>query len=180
MEIYLIILMVLMILGSIYTLHAKDLMSAIISLGIVGFGVVISFLLLSAPDLAIVQVVVEIITLTTTIAVITTVTYELEKKKIGYSSIFYAATIILFTAVFYVVFSRISNSVTAFGDHFFRMTDAYITAANESGSANLVTGIILHFRAYDTLGEATVLVTAVIGVVTILRLHGKKKETEKE
>lgn len=176
MEIYLIIMLILMIIGSIYTLNAKDLMSAIISLGIVGFGVVISFLLLSAPDLAIVQVVVEIITLTTTIAVITTVTYELEKKKIGLSYIYYAATVLLFTTVFYIVFSRLSNTLTPFGHHFTRMADTYMNAAHESGSANLVTGIILHFRAYDTLGEATVLVTAVIGVVTILRLYGKKRE----
>jgi multicomponent Na+:H+ antiporter subunit B len=177
MEIYLIVMLVLMIVGSIYTLHSKDLMSAIISLGIVGFAVVISFLLLSAPDLAIVQVVVEIITLTTTIAVITTVTYEIEKKKIGWTTAFYAATIVLFTAVFFVVFSRLSNTLTSFGQHTTRMTNTYINSAYQSsGSANLVTGIILHFRAYDTLGEATVLVTAVIGVVTILRLYGKKKE----
>lgn len=81
MEIYLIIMLILMILGSINSLHAKDLMSTVISLGIVGFGLVISFLLLYAPDLAIVQVVIEIITLTTTIAVIASATYELEKKR---------------------------------------------------------------------------------------------------
>jgi multicomponent Na+:H+ antiporter subunit B len=30
------------------------------------------------------------------------------------------------------------------------------------------------FRGYDTLGEATVLFTAAIGVITIIRLVGKK------
>jgi len=82
----------------------------------------------------------------------------------------------MFAAVFYVIMMRLTNSLTPFGQHFLRMADTYIKAAYECGSANLVTGIILHFRAYDTLGEATVLVTAVLGVVTILRLHGKKKE----
>lgn len=177
MEIYLVIMLVLMILGSINSLHAKDLMSAVISLGIVGFGLVISFLLLYAPDLAIVQVVIEIITLTTTIAVIVSASYELEKKKIGYSSGFYAATILIFTAVILLIVSRFTNILSYFGQHIMRMADIYIKSAPESGSANLVTGIVLHFRAYDTLGEATVLVTAVIGVLTILRHSGKKKDS---
>ena len=47
-------------------------------------------------------------------------------------------------------------------------------AASKTGSVNLVTGIIFDFRGYDTLGEATVLVTAVIGVLTVLRIKGKR------
>ena len=55
------------------------------------------------------------------------------------------------------------------------MAKAYIEgAAERTGSANLVTGVIFDFRGYDTLGEATVLVTAVLGVLTILRIKGKK------
>ncbi|MCK7535773.1 MAG: hypothetical protein MZV63_34675 [Marinilabiliales bacterium] len=38
-----------------------------------------------------------------------------------------------------------------------------------TGSANLVTGVVFDFRGYDTLGEAVVLVTAVLGVLTILQ-----------
>ena len=59
MEIILSILLVFMIIGAIYALYAKDLLSALISCGIVGYGLVICFLLLKAPDLAIVQIVVE-------------------------------------------------------------------------------------------------------------------------
>ena len=38
-----------------------------------------------------------------------------------------------------------------------------------TGAANLVASVILDFRAYDTLGEATVLFTSVIGATVILR-----------
>ena len=55
------------------------------------------------------------------------------------------------------------------------MAGPYIEGATEkTGSANLVTGVVFDFRGYDTLGEATVLVTAVLGVLTILRIKGKK------
>jgi multisubunit Na+/H+ antiporter MnhB subunit len=55
------------------------------------------------------------------------------------------------------------------------MAGPYIEgAAQRTGSANLVTGVVFDFRGYDTMGEAVVLVTAVLGVLTILRLKGKK------
>ena len=44
-----------------------------------------------------------------------------------------------------------------------------------TGAPNLVSAVILDFRAYDTLGEATVLFTAVTGVVVVLRAVGKKR-----
>jgi multicomponent Na+:H+ antiporter subunit B len=62
-----------------------------------------------------------------------------------------------------------------FGQGSLRMADAYVNGAVEkTGSTNLVTGVVFDFRGYDTLGEATVLVTAVLGVLTILRIKGKK------
>lgn len=177
MEVYLIIMLVLMILGSIYSLHAKDLLSAVISYGIVGFGLVISFLLLYAPDLAIVQVVVEIITLIIMIAVITNATHEEQKREFSFSSVFYLGTFLLFGVMFFLIITRMTGVLSSFGQHATRMATPYINGAHEAGSANLVTGILFHFRAYDTLGEATVLFTAVIGVLTILRHYGKKKDS---
>src|SRR5665648_899986 len=58
-----------------------------------------------------------------------------------------------------------------FGESTLRMAGPYIEGATEkTGCANLVTGVVFDFRGYDTLGEATVLVTAVLGVLTILRI----------
>ncbi len=39
----------------------------------------------------------------------------------------------------------------------------------QTGAANVVTTIVWGYRGYDTLGESTVLFTAVIGVVMVLR-----------
>lgn len=44
-----------MIIGSIVALEIKDILSAVIAVGVVGLGVSISFVFLQAPDLAIVQ-----------------------------------------------------------------------------------------------------------------------------
>jgi len=175
MEIALSIIIILMILGALYAIHAKDLLSAVIACGIVGYGLVICFLLLKAPDLAIVQIVVETITLIIMVAVVLDSSREEPYSKPdmqGYISI--ATSILLIVVLFY--FFKISvETLDVFGSGSLRMAGPYIEGAVEkTGSANLVTGVVFDFRGYDTLGEATVLVTAVLGVLTILRIKGKK------
>ena len=175
MEIALSIIIILMILGALYAIHAKDLLSAVIACGIVGYGLVICFLLLKAPDLAIVQIVVETITLIIMVAVVLDSSREEPYSKPdmqGYISI--ATSILLIVVLFY--FCKISvETLDVFGSGSLRMAGPYIEGAVEkTGSANLVTGVVFDFRGYDTLGEATVLVTAVLGVLTILRIKGKK------
>jgi multisubunit Na+/H+ antiporter MnhB subunit len=46
----------------------------------------------------------------------------------------------------------------------------------KTGAANIVAAIILDYRGYDTLGEATVLFTAVMGVLAVVRRIGRKTE----
>jgi multisubunit Na+/H+ antiporter MnhB subunit len=174
MELLLIVIMVLMIGGAIFSLEARDLLSAVIAYGIVGFGLVICFLLLQAPDLALVQIVVETITLIIMIAIILDSTRE-EVRKGWKKSVVYAVLAFIFIGAFLYFFNRVSETLPAFGDHVMRMSKAYVLpGAEKTGSANLVTGVIFDYRGYDTLGEATILFTAVIGVLTVLRLKGRK------
>ncbi len=43
----------------------------------------------------------------------------------------------------------------------------------------MVASILLDFRGYDTLGEATVLFTAVMGVLAVVRRVGRKEQGPK-
>jgi len=55
------------------------------------------------------------------------------------------------------------------------MDDYFIGHAQEEASANnVVTSIVFDYRGFDTLGEATVLFTAVAGVLMALRRRGVK------
>jgi multisubunit Na+/H+ antiporter MnhB subunit len=164
-----------MILGALYAIHAKDLLSSVIACGIVGYSLVICFLLLKAPDLAIVQIVVDTITLIIMVAVVLDSSRDelFSKPDIqGYISSITA----LFLGMILLYFFVISiESLDILGKSSLRMAKYYIEeAAQKTGSANLVTGVVFDFRGYDTMGEAVVLVTAVLGVLTILRLKGKK------
>jgi multisubunit Na+/H+ antiporter MnhB subunit len=176
METILIVIILLMIGGALYSLEARDLLSAVIAYGIVGFGLVICFLFLQAPDLALVQLVVETITLIIMIAVILNSTREELGVPWGSKAAAYVACAVLFMGAFLYLFNRAARSLSGFGEHAMRMAGGYIQpGAGETGSANLVTGVIFDFRGYDTLGEATVLFTAVIGVLVVLRLQGRRR-----
>ena len=51
-----------------------------------------------------------------------------------------------------------------------QMDDYFINnAQRETGANNVVTSIVFDYRGFDTLGEATVLFTAVLGVVALFR-----------
>jgi len=175
MELTISIILVFMIIGAIYALHAKDLLSAVVAMGIVGYGLVICFLLLKAPDLAIVQIVVETITLVMMVAVVLDSTREeiaitLDRRAI----IQMIAGFIVFAGLFYFFILAIEH-LDPLGAHTLRMSETYVNGAVElTGSVNLVTGVLFDFRAYDTLGEAVILYTAALGVLTLLRIKGKK------
>ena len=48
----------------------------------------------------------------------------------------------------------------------------------ETGVPNVVTAVLASYRGYDTLGETTVVFTAGVGVIALLRL--RKRRTEKK
>jgi len=175
MELTISIILGFMIIGAIYALHAKDLLSAVVAMGIVGYGLVVCFLLLKAPDLAIVQIVVETITLVIMVAVVLDSTREeiaitLDRRAI----LQMIAGFIVFAGLFYFFILAIEH-LDPLGAHTLRMSETYINGAVElTGSVNLVTGVLFDFRAYDTLGEAVILYTAALGVLTLLRIKGKK------
>ncbi len=60
------------------------------------------------------------------------------------------------------------------------MDDYYIAnGVAETGANNIVTSIVFDYRGFDTLGEATVLFAAVLGVGSLFRkLNTEEEEAE--
>lgn len=56
--------------------------------------------------------------------------------------------------------------------------DDYIieNAQNQTGSNSVVASVVFDYRGLDTLGEATILFTAVTGVLLLLRTQKRKEE----
>lgn len=169
MELYLILLF--MILAAIVAVEIKDLLSSVIAVGAVGLGLSLAFLILKAPDLAITQLVVEILCLI--ILIRATIKKDLPLIRDG-RWLFNTLFTLLFI-VFFLIFAWFAlKELPEFGRPLMRIAKEYIDKGLEkTGATNLVSSIILDFRGYDTLGEATVLFTAVIGVLAVIRKVGR-------
>ncbi len=167
------ILLVFMILAAIVAIEVKDLLSSVIAVGSVGFALCLAFLILKAPDLAITQLVVEILCLI--ILIRATINKDLPLTIEG-RWVFNTVSTLAFIGVFLFFAHLALKEIPSFGNPIISVGKKYLEEGiSKTGAVNLVTAVILDFRAYDTLGEATVLFTSVIGIMAVLRRPGRKK-----
>lgn len=179
----LILLLVLMIVGAIIAIETTNMLSSIVCIGAVGFLLSISFLFLGAPDIAITQIVVEVLCLV--ILIRATITRDL--TTVSGDREFFGLTVSL--ALILVIgivgikamdaFPRLGLSVMD------RITDtsstAYLAQAETAtGASNAVAAIMLNFRLYDTIAQVGVLFFAIIGALAILRRPARKGGREAE
>ncbi len=178
-EIWLIFLLAVMIIASIVAIEVKNMLSAIITIGIVGLGTSLAFLFMQAPDLAIVQFLFEIFAIV--ILVRAFIRPENHKKeKSGINKFLAVCTIVVLLLIAWSSLDLL-KALPEFGDPKMTTSSYYVDqghGAKETGSANIVTSIILDYRAYDTLGEITVLFTAILGALAILRVKSGGKKSE--
>ena len=166
-------LMAFLILGSVVALEVRNLLSAVIALGVVGLGLSILFLLLSAPDIAITQVVVEVIVVTVLIRTATRVDAEPVGRRRDKVAVICGLGLVLVLLGFSLY---VFASLPMFGQPPMELGSWYLeNGAQDTGASNIVTAILLDYRAYDTLGEATVILTAVLGAMVVLRSRAKRK-----
>jgi len=171
------ILLIFMIIGAIIAVELKDLLSSVIAVGAVGLGLSIVFLILKAPDVAITQLVVEILCLI--ILIRATLRRDLPLSTTGRWFLNTLITAVFITA-FLILATKCLRDLPAFGCPIMKVSKVYIQdGLARTGATNLVSSVILDFRAYDTLGEATILFTAVIGVLAVARRIGRKKPGER-
>ena len=162
------------VLASVIAIEAKDLLSTVISISAAGAGLAIVFLVLGAPDLAITQIVVEIVALVLLIRVaVRRDDTTLDRAR----DMFNVAAGLVFLGLIVIASVYAFRWMTPFGEPLMNMSRPYLERAfTETGAANAVTAVLLDFRAYDTLGEATVIFAAVIGAYAVLRHVGRKHD----
>ena len=167
-------LLAFMIVGAIIAIETKDLLSSVISMGAIGLALSIIFLLLGAPDLAIVQVVVEVIAVVMLLRLIVVREDVTVAHRYRHGEVFATAAGLVFCGVFIVFASIVFRGLPAFGNPLMKVSRWYIDEGfGITHAANIVTAILLDFRAYDTLGEATVIFVSIVGAIVILRRKGR-------
>lgn len=177
------VLLVAMLAAAVVAIEVKDLLAAAVAMGLVGFSVAVIFILVQAPDLAIVQIVVEILAVVLFAAVILRTTHTDTTVGTGLKPgmIFPAVIFGIFALAFACLSAVALRELPPFGSPLMKVANEYIALGLEqTGAANLVAAVILDFRAYDTLGEVVVLFTAVVGVLTVVRRFGRRDRKDEE
>jgi len=163
-----------MLIAAIIAVETRDLLSSVLCLGAVGFGLALVDLVLKAPDLALTQVVVEIF------AVVLLIRMVVARQDMTEENVADTPHVALVGAMLLVIVIACFISFQAlvpFARPLMRMGGAYLEHGQTlTGASNLVTAVLLNFRGYDTLGEATVILAAVVGCYALLRTRGLKSD----
>jgi multisubunit Na+/H+ antiporter MnhB subunit len=164
-------LLVFMIIGALVAVELKDLLSSVVSVSAVGLGISMTFLVLKAPEVAITQLVVEILCLI--ILIRATIRKDLPFSTSG-RWFLNTAILVVFLGTFLGAVSLALRELPKFGSPIMRVASIYLRDGfAQTGATNLVAAVVLNYRAYDRVGEATVLLTAFIAVLTLLRRSGR-------
>jgi multisubunit Na+/H+ antiporter MnhB subunit len=164
--------------GSIIAIEIRNILASVIAAGAVGMALSILFLFLGAPDIAITQVVVEIIVLIVLIR--STVSLD-NTSPTKHRDTFAILSSLIFFGLFLVFAFMAFQGLPKFGEPLMKVASNYLRdSVTQTGASNVVMGIILDYRAYDTLGEATVIFTAILGSFIVLRAKGKKRKEESD
>jgi multisubunit Na+/H+ antiporter MnhB subunit len=167
-------LMAFMIVGSVVAVETPDLLSAVICVGAVGFALSVIDLLLCAPDLGLTLAVVEILALVVIIRTVKTRrdTYHAMSRDTRTIAVVVASLGLLLAIAYFAL-----QGMAPFGQPLMLMSKPYLeTGLSRIGAVNYVTSIVIDFRGYDTLGEATIIFAAIVGAYTVLRPVGRKRE----
>jgi len=144
-------------------LHARRLL-ALLLVGIVGLAVSLAFVRLSAPDLALTQLLVEIVT----VLLLLLAMYFLPAGSPPEPS---RARLVRDVTIAVVAGGAIAALAWALMTRPFDSIAWYYieNAKPEGGGYNVVNVILVDFRGFDTLGEITVLGIAAVGILALLR-----------
>jgi multicomponent Na+:H+ antiporter subunit A len=164
-------IVLLIVTATIAVIASRTRLVAVTALGVVGLGISMLYVMYSAPDLAITQILVE----TLTVVIFLFVIRHLPRfgERSSKSTQLRDAVIALLSGATMTMFALKASGVqldhaisSFFGEN--SLVEAY--------GRNVVNVILVDFRAMDTLGEVTVLAVAAIGVYAMMKMRPGRKE----
>ncbi|MGY6497590.1 MAG: Na+/H+ antiporter subunit A [Microcella sp.] len=160
---------VVMIGAAIAATRAEKRFAALIVVGVTGFGMTAIFAMAGAPDLAITQALVEIITLIAFVLVLRRLPARLGDRhgsshKLLRALLGIAVGVVMAIIALVAAASRTADPISL----------AWPALASVLGhGANVVNVSLVDLRAWDTIGELAVVIAAATGVASLLFLRGR-------
>ena len=138
--------------------------TALVTIGVVGLVVSLAFVKFSAPDLALTQLSVEVVTIVLLLLALYFLPQhgevERDRTRVGRDALIALVAGLGSAALAWAVLTRPYDSIA---DYFLA------NSKPGGGGTNVVNVILVDFRGYDTLGEISVLALAGLGIVALLQ-----------
>ena len=157
-------LFVVVCVGTVAVIRARSRLGAVVAAGIVGFTVGVFFLSLGAVDVALTQLLVEILTVVVLVFVLARLprdfrpTSVLRRRSAGLVAVLAGVAATAATLAF-----TGRRPLSPAGEYYLTTTQ------EETGADNVVNSILVDFRAFDTMGELVVLATAALSILALVR-----------
>ncbi|MBB3665319.1 multicomponent Na+:H+ antiporter subunit A [Prauserella sediminis] len=163
----------LVLVAAATSLLARRRLTAVLLAGVVGYGIGAWFVVDGGADLALAQFLVETLTLVVFVFVIRRFPPRFAEDKAYVHGRWVKAAIAgvagTFVAVLAVLYSGYTEGMP-------EASRQYIERAeDETGATNVVNAIIVDFRAFDTIGEITVLAVAATGAASLILARSRKR-----
>jgi multicomponent Na+:H+ antiporter subunit A len=156
--------------GVVMVVFAPTRLGAIVALGVQGLAVALIFMLFGAPDLAFTQLMVETLSVVVLALVMTRLRLSADDPRPTEDLFRDGLLAVLIGAATSVVLLRVLEG--AFDG---RLSEFYArTSVEIAHGRNVVNVILVDYRGLDTLGEISVVMTAGIAVLALLRRQHKR------
>ncbi|HEX6148480.1 Na+/H+ antiporter subunit A [Nocardioides sp.] len=160
----------IIVVAAVQTTRSRRRLKAVVLVGVTGYGTALLFLLHGAPDLALTQVLVETVTLVAFVLVLRRLPEyfndtPLTRRRYWRAAIGSAVAAVVAGIMILTTGARTETPVSA---AFPREAVAF------GGGKNIVNVTLVDIRAWDTLGEISVLVAAATGVASLVFLRTRR------
>jgi multicomponent Na+:H+ antiporter subunit A len=149
--------------GSLLILVASRPLVAVAALGAVGFGVALLFLVYSAPDLALTQLVIEVLTVVLLVFIVRRLPRPVpigrSRHTPGAVALASVGGATMGALTLLALQVQLADPISAFFE---------AQSVSLAHGRNVVNVILVDFRALDTLGEITVLAVAALGILALI------------
>ncbi|UQV53446.1 DUF4040 family protein [Corynebacterium pseudodiphtheriticum] len=157
------IFVLLVAMGCMATVMAKSRLTVVVVVSIAGFGMTLWFYVLGAADVANTQLTVEILTVCVLVLILHRLPdhFTPDTRRSHFWSIVLSVAVGISTMLAVLALTG-RREISDVSEYFLRETEEL------TGGSNIVNVILVEFRAFDTLGELTVLGVAGIAIAVLL------------
>ncbi|GGO64237.1 Na+/H+ antiporter subunit A [Nonomuraea cavernae] len=167
------VVVVLLVAAALLALYARAYILVAVVSGLTGYGTALLFLVHGSPDLALTQFLAETLSLVVFALVLRRLPLEADRGRVDLRLRLALGVAVGVVATGAGMLAMSARAAEPAGAHM-------ASAAQTAGAHNIVSALLLDIRAWDTMGESSVIVVLALGVTSMVFLRRRTYSIERE